>query len=199
MLYVMLCLGSGISIILYGFRLSSRIYNVKDISEVLQLSENFEQEWPTSGLVHIVNTRFMQDQGHLSTLGMARYHQFITFCLPTMVQQTSQNFFWIVKTDPALDPNILNMMIQAVTPYSNYYLVASNRNFLINKNNGSWRDAAEGWNLIRSKIYTGNITRLHQAIALRNDRSILETRLDADDGYVHVHKYKASQLLITQV
>ena len=40
--------------------------------------------------------------------------------------------------------------------------------------------------LLRSKIYSGNITQLHQAIALRNDRPILETRLDADDG---LHKY----------
>jgi hypothetical protein len=36
--------------------------------------------------------------------------------------------------------------------------------------------------LLQSKIYTGNITRLHAAIALREERPVLETRLDADDG-----------------
>lgn len=159
-----------------------RIDYSRDISELLRLSENFEQEWPESSFIHIVNTRFMQEQGKLATLGMARYHQFATFCLPTMLQQTSQDFFWIIKTDPALDPKILNLMISAVQPHTNIYLVGSNNNFLINKKNGSWRDGSEGWDLIKSKIFTGNITKLHQAIALRNKRTILETRLDADDG-----------------
>ena len=36
--------------------------------------------------------------------------------------------------------------------------------------------------LLQSKIYTGNIERLHVAIALRNEKVVLETRLDADDG-----------------
>jgi hypothetical protein len=36
--------------------------------------------------------------------------------------------------------------------------------------------------LLQSKIYTGNITRLHAAVALREERHVLETRLDADDG-----------------
>jgi hypothetical protein len=39
---------------------------------------------------------------------------------------------------------------------------------------------------LQSKIYTGNITRLHAAIALREERPVLETRLDADDG---LYKY----------
>ena len=36
--------------------------------------------------------------------------------------------------------------------------------------------------LLQSKIYTGNIERLQVAIALRNEKVVLETRLDADDG-----------------
>ncbi len=36
--------------------------------------------------------------------------------------------------------------------------------------------------LLKSKIYTGNIPKLKAAIALRELRLILETRLDADDG-----------------
>lgn len=45
-------------------------------------------EWP---LIHIVNTRFMQEQGALETLGMARLHLFFTFCFPTMINQSTQN------------------------------------------------------------------------------------------------------------
>lgn len=134
-------------------------------------------------ILHIVNTRFMQEQGTLEILGMARYHQFMTFCYPSVIHQSSQDFFWIIKTDPHLSLSLQQKMIQVLQPHDNFYLVASNQNFMINKQNGSWRDGGEGYDLLQSKIYTGNITKLHQAIALRNDRPILETRLDADDGY----------------
>ena len=137
-------------------------------------------EWP---LIHIVNTRFMQEQGYLPTLGMARLHLFETFCLPTMVGQSTQDFFWIIKTDPHLDAPVLDRLLNLVRPYSNIYVVASNRNFLISPDLvGSWRDGEEGRDLLTSKIYSGNLTRLKQAIALREERPVLETRLDADDG-----------------
>jgi hypothetical protein len=142
-------------------------------------------EWP---LIHIVNTRFMQEQGALETLGMARLHLFFTFCFPTMINQSSQNFFWIIKTDPKFTTtDVFSKLVQVVKDFPNIYIVASNENFLIQPGKlGSWRDGAEGMDLLRSKIYTGNITELHQAIALRNERPILETRLDADDG-LHIY------------
>jgi hypothetical protein len=137
-------------------------------------------EWP---LTHIINTRFMQEQGHLTTLGMARLHLFRTFCLPTMVKQSSQEFLWIIKTDPNLDGDLLNELLQDLQPFPNFYLVASHENFLINPESpGAWRDGSEGRDMLKSKIYTGNLTVLHQAMALRELRPILETRLDADDG-----------------
>jgi hypothetical protein len=142
-------------------------------------------DWP---LIHIVNTRFMQDQGPLTILGMARLHLFLTFCFPTMIAQSTQKFFWIIKTDPKFTTTtVFQLLIEAVKDHPNIYLVASNNNFLISPGDqGSWRDGAEGMDLLKSKIYTGNITKLNQAIALRNDLPVLETRLDADDG---LHKY----------
>jgi hypothetical protein len=142
-------------------------------------------EWP---LIHIVNTRFMQEQGALETLGMARLHLFLTFCFPTMINQSTQNFFWIIKTDPEFTTtSVFAKLVKVLEDFPNIYVVASNQNFLIQPGKGgSWRDGAEGMDLLRSKIYTGNITELHQAIALREERPILETRLDADDG-LHIY------------
>jgi len=100
-------------------------------------------------LVHIVNTRFMQEQGHLKALGRARLYLFQTFCLPSMVQQSTQQFLWIIKTDPQLDPTLLRELIATVEPYPNIYLVASNKNFMIRDTHAppgtghSWRDGAE--------------------------------------------------------
>ncbi len=40
----------------------------------------------------------------------------------------------------------------------------------------------EATDLLESKIYTGDIAKLKAAMALRHERPVLETRLDADDG-----------------
>lgn len=143
-------------------------------------------EWP---LIHIVNTRFMQEQGNLTALGNARLALFRIFCLPTMQQQTSQNFLWIIKTDPSLDSSILEEMVGYLQPYPNFFLVASNVNFRINEQfPGAWRDGAEVDDLAKSRVYTGNQSLLESAMSYYRKSDpypILETRLDADDG-LHV-------------
>jgi hypothetical protein len=140
-------------------------------------------EWP---LIHIVNTRFMQEQGNFTALGRSRLALFKIFCLPTMQHQSSQQFLWIIKTDPDLDPLLLKELITDLQDYPNFFLVASNVNYRINENfPGAWRGGAEIQDLARSEIYTGNQTLLQVAMALTEELPILETRLDADDG-LHV-------------
>lgn len=97
-------------------------------------------DWP---LVHIVQSRFMQEQGPLETLGMARLKLFLTFCLPSMVQQSSQDFFWIIKADPQFTKtSVFDLLIRSVRSHDNIYVVASNANFLFGSagREGSWRD-----------------------------------------------------------
>jgi len=155
-----------------------------------------DDDWP---LIHIVNTRFMQEQGHFVTLAQARLHLFETFCLPTMIHQTSQHFLWIIKTDPLLDTHIRNHLVALLQPYPNYYLVGSNHNYGT-ADDGSWRDGSEGRNVLESNIYTGNMDWLKQAHLLREERPILETRLDADDGihklYLQYVQYSASKYMM---
>jgi hypothetical protein len=137
-------------------------------------------EWPH---IHIVNTRFMQEQGNLTALGRSRLALFKIFCLPTMQHQSSQQFLWVIKTDPDLDPLILQELVTDLQEYPNFFLVASNVNYHINEQfPGAWRGGAEIQDLARSKIYTGNQTLLEMAMALQDQLPVLETRLDADDG-----------------
>jgi len=135
-------------------------------------------------LIHIVQSRFMQQQGRLETLGMARLKLFLTFCLPSMIRQSSQDFFWLIKTDPEFTKTAMfDLLVQSVQSHDNIYVVASNTNFMFGElTKGSWRDGEEAIDLLQSKIYTGNIDRLNAAIALRNEKLVLETRLDTDDG-----------------
>ena len=149
-------------------------------------------------LVHIVNTRFMQEQGHLKALGRARLYLFQTFCLPSILHQSTQQFLWIIKTDPHLDAVLLDELIQTLAPYPNIYLVASNVNYMIRDTHAppgsghSWRDGAEIRDLLAAEhIYTGNLTRLYQAMVQKDRQVVLETRLDADDG---LHKFYLQQI-----
>lgn len=152
----------------------------------------WKQEW-NSSLIHIIHTRFMQEQANLTTLGEARLHLFRVFCLPTMVQQSSQNFVWIVKTDPNLPASLLQALWHELSPYPNIYLVGSLNNFRINHHfPGAWRDGAEPLDLSRSRVYTGDRRRLELAMALEGALPVLETRLDADDG-LHVNFVHALQ------
>jgi len=67
-------------------------------------------------------------------------------------------------------------------PYRNYYLVGSENNYLIGHEVGSWRGGVEGDDVLRSPIYTGDVDLLRRAHEYQNERIVLETRLDADDG-----------------
>jgi Putative rhamnosyl transferase len=151
----------------------------------------YDDEDDETAVLHIVKTRFMQEQGHLLELSKARLALFRVFCLPTMAQQTQQNFIWIIKIDPLLHgTTILHQLITFVQQhmiYNNTYIVASNTNFRVNeKFPGAWRDGAETYDLMQARVYSGNRTRLQYAMALYDAPiPILETRLDADDG-LHV-------------
>ena len=180
-----------IVVVIYVTR-KPRPLSIPDLPNIVDIKGRVPntKEWP---LVHIVNTRFMQEQGPLETLGMARLKLFLTFCLPSMIKQSSQNFFWIIKTDPQFTAtSAFKLLIESVQPYQNIYIVTSNNNFLFGsaEREGSWRDGKEPLDLLRSKIYTGNFTKLSIAMALRNERPVLETRLDADDGlYMYFIQY----------
>jgi hypothetical protein len=171
----------------------------------LNLANNQDPEsidasnWP---LIHIVHTRFMQEQSQLHALANARFGLFEVFCMPTMVQQSTQRFLWIIQADPHLETKLLQRLQALLQPYPNYYLVLSNQNFRINRQfPGAWRGGAETRALRQANILTGSRTLLNQATAASDSKHILETRLDADDGlhidYLHhiqeraLHKFQA--------
>ena len=133
-------------------------------------------------IIHIVNSRFMQSQGQLKTLAWARLYLFKAFCLSTMIHQTTQNFLWIIRTDPNLHPEIRTALVDMLRPYRNYYLVGSENNYLIGHEAGAWRGGVEGEDVLRSPIHTGDVDLLRRAHEFQNERIVLETRLDADDG-----------------
>jgi hypothetical protein len=157
-------------------------------------------------IVHVIQTRFMQHQSHLLELGFGRLKLFETFCLPSMLAQTSQNFIWIIRVDPNLNEEILGRMKQ-ILKRENILLVGSNHN-----PEGMGRenpDFDHFLGLERNKpestgmVFSGNVTLVREAFERSADSSnsvLLETRLDADDAlhkmFVEIIQNQAKQYLI---
>ena len=80
-----------------------------------------------SPIIHIINTRFMQNQGNLKTLAAARLHLFKTICLPSILHQTYHDFLWIIKIDPDLDEDIRNELIDSIHQAVETLLIESER------------------------------------------------------------------------
>ena len=64
--------------------------------------------WPLRGTgrtyVHVVGTRFCLNQGHQAALVEARLLLFERICVPTMAQQSTDRFVWLVVVDETLAP-----------------------------------------------------------------------------------------------
>ena len=135
------------------------------------------EDFMTFNGIHIVRSRYQQGQPNLTALGWARLELFKDFCLPSMVHQTTDNFVWLIYTDPQLDKGLLDAMVELLAPHPRFYLIASMHNVL-------WKDG-QAQNLTEAIVYTGNQTFLEETMAKRDLVPILETRLDADDA-LHV-------------
>jgi len=90
-------------------------------------------------LIHILETRFMQNQPKLIELAKARLRLFETICLPTVLKQSAWGkFIWIIRTDPKLDSTIKEELIHILQ--STGALTSTKRN---NDNNSKKRQKQE--------------------------------------------------------
>ena len=151
-----------------------------------------------NGLVHVIQTRFMQYQGHLLQLGRARLKLFEAITLPSIIHQTtttssSSSFLWIIRADPNLEPELRARLIQLVEPYQFIVLVGSNENPEGFRGSDCIADMMPPRNVTTAAttttkpnhnptIWSGRwetVCSYHQAA---QSHPVLETRLDADDG-----------------
>lgn len=126
-------------------------------------------------LVHVINTRFMQFQPDLTSLGKARLELFRTFTLPSILQQTEQEFLWIVWMDPLLDTSLRQDFLNLVHNVTNLVVIGSRAKTPFIRSDFF----AE---LFESSVYAGSFPLLldyHQAALTR---TVLHTELDSDDA-----------------
>ena len=142
-------------------------------------------------VVHVIQTRFMQNQPQLIHLGRARIKLFETFCRPTVLAQTNQNFLWIIRADPDLHPILVEEMEKILAGQQNIIFMGSNNQnkiALSSRSGESFNDYMRPENNstpnIPGVVWSGNLTLFKDAYeyAATGKGIVLETRLDADDG-----------------
>ena len=126
-------------------------------------------------------------------------------------------FIWIIKVDPNLDAGILNELRAMLKPVERFTLViGSNNNYGIGTKPGGWRGGEAGTEVLNAyddgRVYFpidvddggGNYDRTYRmtrrAHDSRDDRVVLETRLDSDDAvnvdYLATLQWRALRALV---
>ncbi|KAL7576096.1 hypothetical protein ACA910_000877 [Epithemia clementina (nom. ined.)] len=135
-------------------------------------------------LVHVVHTRFMQRQPNLKHLGQARMGLFRAITFPCLKHQTTSEFLWIIRTDPDLDPSMLDDLRREVRQVPNAVLVGSNEN-----ENDIRHDVDD---ITKPSVLEGSYDLVMSYHAAAQSHPVLETRLDADDA-LSVHFIESIQ------
>ena len=143
---------------------------------------------PPFHIFHTVTSRFMVGQPDQPTLARARYELFETFCFPTVVHQTRQDFFWFVLVDPRIDEQVLADIEQLLSQQPQQQQQQQRQNaFMILTQNPVWaadgvgvpgvdsygvslQELAREYEAGRVEIRTGNTTLLLQALDVIEDR-----------------------------
>ncbi|KAL7558368.1 hypothetical protein ACA910_007057 [Epithemia clementina (nom. ined.)] len=148
-------------------------------------------------LVHVVNTRFLQHQPRLLHLAKARLELFQTFPLPSMRQQSNQQFLWIIWTDPNLDFNLRQALLQLVADWPQVLVVASYHNE--QARNLRTLYGFETVEAMRPHIWYGNVDLLTSYFEASQSHVLVETDLDADDALAQTFVETAQAQAATSV
>ena len=144
-----------------------------------------DEEEDGDSIIHIIHSRFMQNQPNLTYLGEARLNLFQHFFIQSLEKQTSTNFVCIIRTDPQLHPTLKRHIIDILESSNlNCILIASNE---IPKS--QYQDILYG-NVQPTDIWSGSFDNIRQYLRIDESNTdndilpprIIETRLDADDG-----------------
>lgn len=154
-------------------------------AKVLQFHTNQHKQhrWENEhDIVHVVYTRFMQHQPDLLHLGMARLKLFETFCFPTMRNQSSNKFLWMIRTDPALHPTLRQGILKVVENMTNVVIIGSNDIRKGSLPDKSFRSPLALEDVTPQTVFYGSSALVKAYHEAAKNRTLIETNLDADDG-----------------
>ena len=122
---------------------------------------------------------YMQHQAHLTNLAEARKDLFETFTLPSMEQQTNQEFLWLIFTDKELPKEQVDFF-HNILP-NNALLIASEQ-----EQDTTLRNLyGHSWTTFHQSVLAGNVPMLYDYYQASESHILVETRLDSDDALSH--------------
>ena len=129
-------------------------------------------------LVHVVSTHFMQHQGNLTDVGLARLDLFETFTVPSLLKQSNQQYLWLIWTDAKIDEAVCQKLLDSVSRLPNVVVLAMEREADSNLRNLY----GHSWESIKSSVLSGDSNLLAEYYKASHFHVLLETSLDADDA-----------------
>jgi hypothetical protein len=132
-------------------------------------------------IVHVINSRFMQQQPSLLKLGKARLEIFKALSLPTLAHQSNKQFLWIIRTDPDLDLQLKENLVESLKEIPNVILVASDLS-IDGLYDGSFRNDDTIHEFTTESILFGDLHLVKSFHEAAKNHTLLETNLDTDDG-----------------
>ena len=130
-------------------------------------------------LVHVISTRFMQHQGHLNNLGMARVDLFETFTVPSLMNQSNQQYLWLIWTDANLEVQVRRELFESISHFPNAVVLA-----LEQEPDSNLRDLyGHSWDVVQASVIFGDVNLLAEYFKASHSHLLLETSLDADDAF----------------
>ncbi|KAL7559472.1 hypothetical protein ACA910_017486 [Epithemia clementina (nom. ined.)] len=130
-------------------------------------------------LVHVVNTRFMQHQASLTHLTSARMDLMKTFTVPSMAQQSNQQFMWLVWTDDDLPASFKQELVKEVSKIPGALVLAGEA---LKDTTLRSRYGYITWNDLSKAVVWGDRQLLWTYYQASQSHILLETDLDADDA-----------------
>ena len=172
-------------------------FHVAEVAPQLMESQTYltPEDVKDQKLVHVIHTRFMQYQPDLAMLGKARLKLFQTFCLPTLINQRSQEFLWIIRTDPELHTEVKEGLITLVTGIKNVVVVGSNE---IRKGSMEmgFRSVDAISDITEESLFYGNLDLVKAYYEAAKTKTLLETNLDADDGLASMFVKRSQEVVM---
>jgi hypothetical protein len=129
-------------------------------------------------VVHVVQTDFLQYQLQLNHINKARLDLFESFTIPSMKQQSTKEFLWLIWTDPKLGSDFKQELLKQVSPFPNVVVLGSrhDRELDFRELNGMSQEDLD------DAIFYGSKDLLLEYLEAAQTRVLIETRLDADDA-----------------
>ena len=163
-----------------------------------------EHQWSNDyNVVHVIHTRLLQDYsdsvGHLNA---ARWYLFQTLCVPSMLQQSNQQYLWMIWMDPQLallgEDDKVGRLVRdwmQTQPMTSIVVVAANHNDTHVHHNPANQDdnnaptlrnwygrSQQDWMESSNLVAFGSTALLESYYHASQTHVLVETVLDADDA-----------------